>query len=229
MKRERRVLYVALLSGGLIVAAIGCSSTPVRQEDASSLWTLSQPPTSIVTPDAKQGEALLAAVQQRQTISQEALEAAMLIGTADPELTEARQALARAEGLAHEGKAAYTARQYQESWERLQAADAALKLAEEAAIRAGLTHIERELAEDYAHAFSTPARRKRSSTGIVRVLAGVVNLRGGAGVDFQVVGKAYGGDRLSLLAETGEWYQVRTQVGLEGWVSKSAVMPEAGR
>jgi Bacterial SH3 domain len=229
MKPERRVLYLALLSGGLLAAAIGCNSTPVRQEDSNGLWTPSQRLTGIDTQDAKQGEALLAAIHQLQTISQESLDAAMLIGTADPELTEARQALARAERLVHEGKAAYTVRRYQESWERLQAADAALRLAEEAAVRAGLRHIERELAEEYAQAFTTDARRKRPITGIVRTFAGVVNLRGGAGVNFQVVGKAYGGDRLSLLAEAGEWYQVRTQAGLEGWVVKSAIAPEAGR
>ncbi len=228
MKPECRVRYVALLSCGLIVAAIGCNSTHVQQGESGGLLTPSQRLTSIEAQDAKQVEALLAAVHQLQTISQECLDAAMLIGTAGLELAEARQALARAERLVHEGKTAYTARQYQESWERLQAADAALRLAEETAVHAGLRHIEHELAEDYAHVFTTDARRKRPVTGIVRVLGGVVNLRDGAGVNFQVVGKAHGGDRLRLLAEAGEWYQVRTQAGLEGWVSKSTVTPEAG-
>jgi hypothetical protein len=188
----------------------------------------SQRVTSVDATDAKQLEALLAAVDQLQTISRESLAAAMLIGTADLELTEARQALARAERLVQAGKTAYAAMQYQESWERLQAADAALRVAEQAAVRAGLGHIERELVEEYPGVFTADTRRKRPVTGIVRVLGGVVDLRDGAGVNFQVVGKAYEGDTLRLLAEAGAWYQVRTQAGMEGWVAKSAVTPEAG-
>jgi hypothetical protein len=228
MQPECRVLRVVLLSCGLVVAAIGCNSTHVQQGDAGGLLVPSQRGTSVDAKDATQIEALLAAVDQLQTISQESLAAAMLIGTADLELTEARQALARAERLVQAGKTAYATMQYQESWERLQAADAALRVAEEAAVRAGLGHIERELAEDYARVFTADTRRQRPVTGIVRVLGGVVNLRDGAGVNFQVVGKAYEGDTLRLLAETGAWYQVRTQAGLEGWVAKSVVTPEAG-
>jgi hypothetical protein len=217
-----------LLSCGLIVAVIGCNSTPVQQGDSSGLLMPSQRVTSVDAKDVKQIEALLAAVDQLQTISQESVAAAMLIGTADPELTEARQALARAERLVQAGKTAYAAMQYQESWESLQAADAALRVAEEAAVRAGLGHITRELAEDYGRVFTADTRRKHPLTGIVRVLSDVVNLRDGAGVDFQVVGKAYEGDTLRLLAEAGAWYQVRTQGGLEGWVAKSVVTPKVG-
>jgi Bacterial SH3 domain len=228
MQPECGVLRVMLLSCGLIVAVIGCNSAHVQQEDSGGLLMPSQRVTSGDGQDVKQIDALLVAVDQLQTISQESLAAARLIGTADLELAEARQALARAERLVRAGKMAYAAMQYQESWESLQAADAALRVAEEAAVRAGLGHIERELAEDYARVLTADTRRKRPVTGIVRVLGGVVNLRDGAGGNFQVVGKAYEGDTLRLLAEAGAWYQVRTQAGLEGWVAKSVVTPEAG-
>ena len=40
---------------------------------------------------------------------------------------------------------------------------------------------------------------------------------------FQVIGKAQPGDTLTILAELGEWYRVRTGTGLVGWVSKMLV------
>jgi hypothetical protein len=85
------------LSCGLIVAAVGCSGTRVQQGDAAGIWTPAPRVASLDAQDANQVETLLVAAFQLQTIAREALEAAMLIGTADLELTEARQAVVQAE------------------------------------------------------------------------------------------------------------------------------------
>ena len=117
---------------------------------------------------------------------------------------------------------------YQESGQNLRAAEAALKVAEKAAVHAGLRHTEREPAEDDAQVLTTDAHRQRPATGTVRVRGGVTNLRHGTGLSFQRLGQAQEGETRDILAEAEERYQVRTQDGLEGWVSKPVVTPEAG-
>lgn len=156
-------------------------------------------------------------------VSQESLDAAKLVGTPDHELTAARQDYASAEQLLHDGQAAYTAKQYELSWNRLRAADAAFRRAEEAAVRAGLGQLEHELAADYGRLLNPDARSGRRIVGAARVSQGSINLRDGAGTHFQVIGKAQAGDTLTILAELGEWYRVRTGTGLVGWVSKMLV------
>jgi hypothetical protein len=155
--------------------------------------------------------------------AQESLDAAKLIGTPAHALQEAQGDYVSAEQLLQDGNAAYGAKQYVQSWDKLQAADAAFRRAEESAVLAGLEQLERELASDYGRLLNSEAHGGRHFSSTVRVSQGSVNLRNGAGTDFQVIGKAQLGDTLYILAESGEWYRVRTGTGLIGWVSKLSV------
>jgi hypothetical protein len=192
----------------------------MQQTDVNGAWAPSQPPTRI---GERQLDPLLVKLSHLQMVSQESLDAAKLVGTPDHELTAARQDYASAELLLHDGQAAYMAKQYELSWNRLRAADAAFRRAEEAAVRAGLGQLEHELAADYGRLLNPDARSGRRIVGAARVSQGSINLRDGAGTHFQVIGKAQAGDPLTILAELGEWYRVRTGTGLVGWVSKISV------
>jgi uncharacterized protein YgiM (DUF1202 family) len=198
----------------------GCSGPQIQQTEANSAQAPSRPPTTIT---AEEIDPLLVMVSQLRIVSQESIDAAKLVGAPDRELTTARQDYASADQLLRDGQAAYTARQYELSWDRLRAADAALRRAEEAAIRAGLGQLERELAADYGRLLNPDARAGHTMAGAARVSQGSINLRDGAGTDFQVIGTAQLGDTLTILAELGEWYRVRMGTGLVGWVSKMAV------
>jgi hypothetical protein len=132
----------------------GCSGPQVHQADADGASSPSRPPTIIA---ARQLDPLLVKVPQLQMIAQESLDAAKLVGTPDHELAAAYQDYASAERLLHDGQAAYIAKQYERSWDQLRAADAAFRRAEEAAIRAGLGQIERELAADYGRFLNSDA------------------------------------------------------------------------
>jgi uncharacterized protein YgiM (DUF1202 family) len=137
--------------------------------------------------------------------------------------TGARQEYATAEQLLRDGRAAYMAKQYGLSWDRLRAAEAAFRRAEESAVRAGLGRLEHELAADYGRLLSPDGHGGRRIASAARVGQGSINLRDGAGTHFQVIGKARAGETLTVLAEVGEWYRVRTGTGLVGWVSKTVV------
>jgi hypothetical protein len=215
------VLGLALFSSAwLSLVFTGCSGPQMQQTDVNGAWAPSQPPTRI---GERQLDPLLVKLSQLQMVSQESLDAAKLVGTPDHELTAARQDYASAEQLLHDGQAAYMAKQYELSWNRLRAADAAFRRAEEAAVRAGLGQLEHELAADYGRLLNPDARSGRRIVGAARVSQGSINLRDGAGTHFQVIGKAQAGDPLTILAELGEWYRVRTGTGLVGWVSKVSV------
>jgi Bacterial SH3 domain len=207
-------------SAWLSLMLSGCGGPPMQQPGANGAWAPSQPPTSI---GERQLDPLLVKVSQLQMVSQESLDAATLVGTPDHELTAARQDYASAELLLHDGQAAYIAKQYELSWDRLRAADAAFRRAEEAAVRAGLGQLEHELAADYGRLLNPDARSGHRIVGAARVSQASINLRDGAGTHFQVIGKAQTGDTLTILAELGEWYRVRTGTGLVGWVSKISV------
>jgi hypothetical protein len=208
-------------SAWLSLMLSGCGGSPMQQPGANGAWAPSQPPTSI---GEKQLDPLLVKVSQLQMVSQESLDAATLVGTPDHELTAARQDYASAELLLHDGQELPTWRSSMRlSWDRLRAADAAFRRAEEAAVRAGLGQLEHELAADYGRLLNPDARSGRRIVGIAHVSQGSINLRDGAGTHFQVIGKAQSGDTLTILAELGEWYRVRTGTGLVGWVSKILV------
>jgi uncharacterized protein YgiM (DUF1202 family) len=220
MRSTFAFLGIALFGGFWLMMIGGCSAPQSQQVDAHSIRSPSQRPSTI---EASQLTPLIVMVLHLQVASQESLDAAKLVGTPDPDLTSAQQDHASAEQLLQDGKAAYAARQYEQSWDKLRAADAAFRRAEEAAVRAGLGQLERELVADYGRLLNLEPRGGRRAIGPARVSQGSVNLRDGAGMDFQVIGKAQHGDTLNILAEAGEWYRVRTGTGLVGWVSKILV------
>jgi uncharacterized protein YgiM (DUF1202 family) len=207
-------------SAWLSLVFAGCGG-PALQPDANGARAPSRPPTSI---GERQLDPLLVKVSQLQEASQESLDAAKSVGTPDHELTAPRQDHAMAEQLLRDGRAAYMAKQYELCWDRLHAAEVAFQRAEEATIRAGLGQLERELAMDYGRLLTPDGRGGRRIVSAARVGQGSINLRDGAGTHFQVIGKAQSGEALTILAETGEWYRVRTGTGLVGWVSKLAVI-----
>jgi uncharacterized protein YgiM (DUF1202 family) len=47
-----------------------------------------------------------------------------------------------------------------------------------------------------------------------------VNLRGGPGMKYKVVGKVTKGTSLAILEEKEGWYHVRLESGKEAWISK---------
>jgi uncharacterized protein YgiM (DUF1202 family) len=221
MKSSSAVLGLALFGGAwLSMVVTGCVGPQTQQTEANGAWSSSQ---SLPTIAERQLDPLLVQVSQLQVVSRESLDAAKLVGTPDHELTVAQQDYAAAEQFLRDGKAAYTARQYELSWDKLRAADAAFRRAEEAAVRAGLGRLEDELAADYGRFLNPVVSRRRPIAGAAGVSQGSINLRDGAGTHFQVIGKAQLGDTLTILSESGEWYRVQTGTGLVGWVSKTLV------
>jgi hypothetical protein len=226
MKPKTALRGIALFSGcWFIVTLTGCSGPQVQQTESNGGRAFSSGPSDV---GAKQLDPLLIRVSQLQVATLEALDAARMVGTAENQLTEALQYLASAEHLLQAGRTSYTGKRYQESLGQLRAADTAFRQAEEAAVRAGLEQLERELMADYGRLLPPQNRNRRPASGVVRVSQWSINLRDGAGLSFPVVGKAQRGDRLNLVAESGEWYRVQTAAGLLGWVSKSLVtrLPE---
>jgi hypothetical protein len=215
------VLAMALFNScWLMVALVGCSGPQVQQTESNSTGYPAVRPSAI---EEKHLEPMLVMVSQLQIATLESLDAAKMVGTPDQELVEARQHVVSAEQLLQQGKASYTAKQYQDAWEQLRAADIAFRRAEEAAVRAGLGQLERELLTDYGRLLTAGHQSRRYAMGTVRVSQENVNLRDGAGTHFQVIGKVQFGDTLTLLAEAGQWYRVRTNAGGIGWVSKGLV------
>ena len=226
MKPKTALQGIALFGGcWVIVTLSGCSGPQVQQTELDGKRVFSSQPSDI---GAKQLDPLLVRVSRLQVATLEALDAARMVGTAESQLTEALQYLASAEHLLQAGRTSYTGKQYQESLEQLRAADTAFRQAEEAAVRAGLEQLERELVADYGRLLPSQNRNRHPASGAVRVSQWTINLRDGAGLSFPVVGKAQRGDTLTLVAESGEWYRVQTAAGVLGWVSKSLVtrLPE---
>jgi murein L,D-transpeptidase YcbB/YkuD len=223
MKSTSVVRGVAvILSVCLILLFSGCGGQQMHQADANRPWDPARRPTSI---DETQLAPLLTKLSHLQMASQEAMEAAKLIGTPEHELTEAQQAHMSGEQWLQDGTAAYRAKQYVQSWNTLEAANAAFRRAEEAAVRAGLAQLEQELVAVYGRLLTPDARVSPQTSGdAARVSQPSVNIREGAGTDFQVIGRAQLGDTLNILTESGEWYRVRTGTGLIGWVSKILVI-----
>jgi hypothetical protein len=221
MHSTRGVVGLALFgSVWLSLVVTGCSTSQLQQTDAPSAGEPSLLARGI---GERQLDPLLVKVSQLQLASQESLNAAKAVGTPNQELTAAGQDYVVAEQLLHDGRSAYTAKQYELGWDRLRAAEAAFRRAEEAAVRAGLGQLERELETEYGRLLSPHARSGRGIGGAARISQGSVNLRDGGGPQFEVVGQVQRGDTLTILAELGEWYRVRTGTGLVGWVSKMMV------
>jgi murein L,D-transpeptidase YcbB/YkuD len=139
----------------LILLISGCGTPQTQQAAANRPRALVQQPTSL---DATHLSTLLTKISQLQSASQESLDAAKLIGTPEDQLTEAQQAYMLGEQKLKDGAAAYRAEQYAPSWSALEAAGAAFWRAEEAAVRAGLVQLERELVANYGRLLSPDAR-----------------------------------------------------------------------
>src|SRR5262245_2604914 len=144
----------------------GCSGPQRQPADGQGAWVASE---SSTTSTARQLEPVLVRVSHLHITSQEALDAAKLIGTPERELAAAQQEYTAAEQLLRDGQAAYTAKQFDLSSEKLRAADAAFRRAEEAAVRAGLEQLEHELVVDYGRLLKPNAAARPSSAGPARV------------------------------------------------------------
>jgi hypothetical protein len=62
-----------------------------------------------------------------------------------------------------------------------------------------------------------------SKTNVAVVAGTSANIRSGAGNEFSIVAIVKQGDKLILLGESGEWFNVRLENGNEGWVNKMFV------
>ena len=62
-----------------------------------------------------------------------------------------------------------------------------------------------------------------SSAIIVTVTWTSVSVRAGAGDDQPVVTDVKQGDKLTVIGESGDWYNIRSEDGREGWVSKKGL------
>jgi hypothetical protein len=65
----------------------------------------------------------------------------------------------------------------------------------------------------------SPVRDKK----FVTVTWTFVNIRSGAGNDYSVVASVNQGDKLIVIRESGEWLNVRSEDGKEGWISNKVV------
>ncbi|MBW2305806.1 MAG: SH3 domain-containing protein [Deltaproteobacteria bacterium] len=66
-----------------------------------------------------------------------------------------------------------------------------------------------------------PAPRAQDPT--VEVMGTTVNIRSGPGTNHGIIGSVRRGDRLTLLGESGNWFQVRLPDGKEGWIYNKLV------
>jgi len=60
-------------------------------------------------------------------------------------------------------------------------------------------------------------------TNIVTVTGTSANIRSGAGNEFPTVAAVKQGDKLILLGEYGEWFNVRSESDSEGWINSRFV------
>jgi hypothetical protein len=62
-----------------------------------------------------------------------------------------------------------------------------------------------------------------STTNIVTVIWTSANIRSGAGNEFPIVTTVKQGDRLTVIGEHREWFNVRLEDGKEGWINSGVV------
>ena len=62
-----------------------------------------------------------------------------------------------------------------------------------------------------------------STTTVVTVTWTSANIRSGAGNEFPVLTTVNKGDRLTIIGERGEWFNVRLEDGKEGWINSRVV------
>ncbi|HEX7681230.1 MAG TPA: SH3 domain-containing protein, partial [Thermoanaerobaculia bacterium] len=62
--------------------------------------------------------------------------------------------------------------------------------------------------------------------GTVRVNVSTLNVRGGASTSAEIIGHVRRGERLTLIADAGDWLRVQLSDGTSGWVSSELVVRE---
>lgn len=62
--------------------------------------------------------------------------------------------------------------------------------------------------------------------GTVRVNVSTLNVRGGASTAAEIIGHVRRGERLTLIADAGDWLRVKLNDGTTGWVSSELVVRE---
>jgi SH3-like domain-containing protein len=72
---------------------------------------------------------------------------------------------------------------------------------------------------------STPVTRSMGTEKIVTVTWTFANIRSGAGNDYSVVTSVKQGDKLIVIGELGDWFNVRLEGGQQGWISNKVVKP----
>lgn len=60
-----------------------------------------------------------------------------------------------------------------------------------------------------------------SKIGTVQNVSTAVNLRKGAGTDTALLGTVAKGQQVAVLGQTGDWCQVQTADGRQGYISKA--------
>jgi hypothetical protein len=70
---------------------------------------------------------------------------------------------------------------------------------------------------------STPVAPSSDAVKIVTVVWTVVNIREGSGDDYPVVATAKQGDKLTVIGESGLWFNVRLEGGQQGWINSRVV------
>jgi uncharacterized protein YgiM (DUF1202 family) len=76
-------------------------------------------------------------------------------------------------------------------------------------------------APEASHPPAPPPAETAIGTG--RVNASLLNVRSAPSMEGEVIGHARRGERVTILAESGEWLRVRTGAGEVGWVSSQHV------
>ena len=71
-----------------------------------------------------------------------------------------------------------------------------------------------------------PATSEERAIGTVRVNVSTLNVRGEASASAAVVGHVRRGERLTLIADSGDWLRVKLNDGTSGWVSSQLVVRE---
>jgi len=70
---------------------------------------------------------------------------------------------------------------------------------------------------------SVPVTPPSGSANIVTVIWTFANIRSGAGNEFPVVATVKQEDKLTVVGEHGEWFNVRLEDGKEGWINSKVV------
>ncbi len=70
---------------------------------------------------------------------------------------------------------------------------------------------------------STPTIPPSGTATVVTVIWTSADIRSGAGNEFPIVMTVDKGDKLTVIGERGEWFNVRLEDGKEGWINSEAV------